>query len=273
MTEQMNKIRELVINEYFTPNIKAEVILDMLLMPYIEDLGELFRDDKTGESYARGAHFVTKEMSIPKDDKWGSKGPKVDYVLAKDGSAGKPGTVFLIELKTTKSSMNKGQAKDYKDYCEGKKFGESLGRQLLEILKNNFREKGFSLKINPALGDKAPEDAFNQIMKKFGPDVEGIDRAAKARSLIRKKEWTQNSGYRSRKYLYTLGQLADYIGKGHTIWNSTMKVVYLVPSGTDTGEFRNVSLERFACSLRERHAGEPHAQMLADIIMKIYREK
>ncbi len=265
MTEQMDKISELVVDDYFTPNIKAEVILDTLLKPYIGDLGELFED-------ARGAYFVTKEMSIPRGDKWGSKGPKVDYVLAKDDPAGKAGTVFLVELKTTKSSMDKGQAKIYKDYCEEKKFGERLGRQLLEILKNNFRTKGFSLKINPAWGDKAPEYVFNQIMERFGP-AEGIDRTAKARNLISKENWTQISGYRSRKYLYTLGQLADYIGKGHTIWNSTMKVVYLVPPGADTGEFRNVSLTHFARNLRERRAGEPYAQMLVNIIAKIYREE
>ena len=263
MTGQMNDIRDLVINDFFTPNIKAEVILDMMLTPYIEDLGELLRDVK-------GAYFVTKEMSIPRGDKWGSKGAKIDYVLAKDGRAGKDGTVFLVELKTAKSSVGKGQAKEYKDYCEGKKFGERLGRQLLEILKNNFKAKGFSLEINPAWGDKAPEYVFNQIMEKFGPAVRGIDRAAKARNLICKENWTQIPAYCSRKYLYTLGQLADYIGRGHTIWNSTMKVVYLTPPGAETYGFRNASLTEFAASLRERRAGEPYAQMLADIIRTIY---
>lgn len=265
----MGKIRDLVVNDYFTPNIKAEVILDTLLTPYIEDLGKLLRDGGTGKLYAKGAHFVTKEMSIPRGDKWGSKGPKIDYVLAKDGPEG---AVFLVELKTTKSSMDKRQAEDYRN-CKEEEFGEKLGRQLLEILKNNFRAKGFSLKINPALGDKTLEDVFNQIMEKFGPDVEGIDRAEKARKLICRENWTQIPGYRSRKYLYTLGQLADYIGKGHTIWNRTMEVVYLVPPGTDTGGFRKVSLTDFACSLRECHAGEPYAQMLADIITEIYGKK
>ena len=35
---KMDEIRKWVVNDYFTPNIKAEVILDTLLTPYVTEI-------------------------------------------------------------------------------------------------------------------------------------------------------------------------------------------------------------------------------------------
>ena len=48
-----------VVNDYFTPNIKAEVILDTLLSKYIHELVE-------------GTTLVAKEMSIPRGTSLGA---------------------------------------------------------------------------------------------------------------------------------------------------------------------------------------------------------
>ena len=46
MAEQVNglmkQLKKWVVNDYFTPNIKAEVILDMLLTPYV---GQLLKNE------------------------------------------------------------------------------------------------------------------------------------------------------------------------------------------------------------------------------------
>lgn len=258
-------IYEQVVSDYFTPNIKAEVIIDMLLTPYIHELID-------------GAELVAKEMSIPRrEKKFGSRGAKIDYVLAKDDPSGKDGTVFLVELKTTDSSMNGKQAADYLSYCQGKRFGDTLGLQLLSILKNNFQAKGFSIQINPQddLDDKVWENVFNdQIMKEFGPDVCGENSAERAANLIRQKRWAQIPGYRSRKYLYTLGQITDYVGKGHSLWGNTMEVRYLTPSGaTREGYPPSFSLKSFTeGAFLKRHGEEPYARMLEKILKEIYME-
>lgn len=252
-----------VVSDYFTPNIKAEVILDTLLTPYIHELIE-------------GAELVTKEMSIPRKDasgekKFGSKGAKIDYVLAKDDR------VFLVELKTTDSSLDKKQAADYLSYCQGKRFGVTLGRQLLEILQNNFRVKGFSVQIDDPwdeLDDTVWKKTFKRIIKYFRPDVSWDDNAEMAANLILKERWAQIPGYRSRKYLYTLGQIADYVGKGsgHSLWGNTMEVRYLTPSGiTMEGYPPSFSLKSFTeDAFRGVHSEDPYAQMLAKILKKIY---
>ena len=48
-------IRKWVVNDYFTPNIKAEVILDTLLTPYVQQILK--------NECGIDAAFLTKEMS------------------------------------------------------------------------------------------------------------------------------------------------------------------------------------------------------------------
>ena len=60
MTGQMNDIRDLVINDFFTPNIKAEVILDMMLTPYVTEILK----NQAGNMFEGELHFITKEMSV-----------------------------------------------------------------------------------------------------------------------------------------------------------------------------------------------------------------
>ena len=79
MAEQVNglmkQLKKWVVNDYFTPNIKAEVILDMLLTPYV---GQLLKNE-----CGIDAVFLTKEMSLeealkPSND---DRGSKIDYIF------------------------------------------------------------------------------------------------------------------------------------------------------------------------------------------------
>ena len=50
------EIKKWVVNDYFTPNIKAEVILDTLLTPYVKQM--------LWNECGIHADFLTKEMSM-----------------------------------------------------------------------------------------------------------------------------------------------------------------------------------------------------------------
>ncbi len=56
MSELKQTITDLVVNDYFTPNIKAEVMLDTLLTPYIEGILQ--------EYLGIDAKLIAKEMSV-----------------------------------------------------------------------------------------------------------------------------------------------------------------------------------------------------------------
>ena len=59
MAEQMNKIKQWIVNDYFTPNIKAEVILDTLLTPYSTQIVQGQLNELVGS-----LTFLSKEMSL-----------------------------------------------------------------------------------------------------------------------------------------------------------------------------------------------------------------
>lgn len=243
-------ITKWVVNDYFTPNIKAEVILDTLLSEYIHEVVE-------------GTTLVAKEMSIPMGDHYGSMGPKIDYVLAGD-------KVYLIELKTTDSSDNDKQARKYLDTCQGESFCDKLGRQLLSILN---KKTVFDLKLGEYehWTNETLRTAFDVILQKYRVESQDGHCAEQAMALIRKERWTQSKKYRSRKYLYTLGQLVDHPEK---LWDKKMEVIYLTPDGQRTHEgIEHRSLKKFVASLPDRHPNDNLARLLADIIAAIYLPK
>ena len=100
---KMDDIRKWVVNDYFTPNIKAEVILDTLLTPYITEI----LTDQAKDIFSGELCFITKEMSVLESEEskkgsgYGNMGTKIDYVLGDEEA------VYLVELKTTDSSIKK----------------------------------------------------------------------------------------------------------------------------------------------------------------------
>lgn len=211
----MEQIGKWVVNDYFTPNIKAEVVLDTLLTPYVSGIIKAQCGDKVKEPV-----FVTKEMSIfeaanqSENTKYGNKGAKIDYILAEpDDSEEMP--VYLAELKTTDSGLEKDQVKRYIQNCRDKSFGAVFGDKLLRIVSSAFGKtyrKEFLKNFGEGpWGDQTLPEAFNLVfdmdhIKKLNcRTVAGSGYADKALSLIKKAGWTQSDSARSRKYLYTMG--------------------------------------------------------------------
>lgn len=219
-------ITKWVVKDYFTPNIKAEVILDTLLTPYIP---RILKDQLDID-----AEFLTKEMSLRgvQDDEGqeSNRGSKIDYVLADK----QKDIIYLVELKTTDSSVNGEQLLLYASLVnEPTTFGAVLGERLLKILM-----KSFQLDDLEGTGDDRLKDAWKKIWNKrknYVPKdknpAESGSYEKRAMNLIKAKGWAWRSGLRSRKYLYTLGQLRDYLHnhKGKGLWNREVKLIYLLP--------------------------------------------
>ena len=168
MTEQMDKIRELVVRDYFTPNIKAEVVLDTLLTPYVAKIIKNQRERVFGGDgdFDGELVFITKEMSVRESEEskngseYGNRGIKIDYVL------GDKKTIYLVELKTTGSGIDPEQAERYFDNCRGedgkpKTFGEVFGNKLLSVMKESFGDTYKNSFPKPSKYDKAEKPMWD----------------------------------------------------------------------------------------------------------------
>ncbi len=278
MTEQMDKIRESVVRDYFTPNIKAEVILDTLLTPYVAEILQ----NQSQSSFKGELCYITKEMSVRESEKpkkvprYGKRGTKIDYVL------GDEEVIYLVELKTTDSGTKTEQADEqagrYLKNCRGKTFGQVFGNKLLNVMKGafgttyekNFPQDSGSDKAGYPIwdGDEALEKAFFLILNIWNPgenyDMNHLSGhcAEKAMELIRRESWTQKDSTRSRKYLYTAGQLLDYLHKQRTLWDKPLKLIYLTPAGVcPSEEFKK---EEYRGFYMEPARDDRHSFSLAD---------
>jgi len=272
-------LKEWVVKDYFTPNIKAEVILDTLLTPHIPEILKSQHPDID-------AVFITKEMSIsegkesgeeegegekPEEEPGDNRGPKIDYVLADKNRD----RVYLVELKTTDSSIEDKQLNFYTALADREQnFGQALGGRLLAILAKSFP----TVRWDPKEGDGALEKAWDAIWEKrrqYDPEgrnpKESNSCADMAMDLIRVKGWATRSNLRSRKYVYTLGQLLDFLrdecgGKG--LWERPVELIYLFPripeDRTPYGE--KIRLAAFVPYFEAQEKDAP----LASIVREIY---
>ena len=120
-----NLIEFWTLNDFCTPNIKAEVIFDMLLSPFITDIV------KEGMNY--NGRFVLLAKEFPLKVYENNKGPKVDYLLMDDST----NDLYLVELKTDNNSFNK---KQYRIYLETQKNSD-IGENFCRIIKDNTQER------------------------------------------------------------------------------------------------------------------------------------
>ena len=203
MEEALQQIKERVVNDYFTPNIKAEVILNTLLTPYITKIIESQMGAQVGSLTS-----LTKEMSIQEKGGPDNRGTKIDYVLEDEKSC-----VYLVELKTTNGSISSNQIGRYIDNCCGKTFGEALGDKLLKIVREKFPKAS-------ALEDLATLQ-------------ENAERCGRGKNADRARNYLKESKRAStNKYIYTVGQLLDHhTGDLETLWKAPLRLIYLIPDG------------------------------------------
>lgn len=288
MNEQENslikQITKWVVNDYFTPNIRAEVVIDTLLTPYVRQILQ----NECGII----AKFLTKEMSMEeyveedpqseeyagdkrktKDDDYGAK---IDYLLASEQY------VYLVELKTTAGSIKAEQAKRYLDcYCNQEKpikpmkFGEVFGEKLLRILRKKYKDD--RLQSLDTL-----EESFLNIVN---------DRREKIPYAEKAKEYLKcNNKASTYKYLYTIGQILDCCPDStclkeflKELWGKELRLIYITPNGellpnelSECAPFYirpehlgSICLKTAVSNLKPEDGGEEYLQTLQAIVREI----
>lgn len=267
------QIEKWVVNDYFTPNIKAEVILDTLLTDYVAGIVESRLEGLPPDTLK----LLTKEMPISKVGDSSNRGKKIDYVLEN-----KSGFVYLVELKTSKGSIDPVQISSYTNNCGGKKFGAAIGDKLLSIMGTEFKPE--------------KEWTTDNLLTEF-QNVVGTGKKGEYEGLA-KSYLKRTGGASTRKYLYTVGQLLDRCDNLDALWNRKLRLIYLTPKGEsvlpqkprkmDQAEWndleakwqalyalpngKSISLWDAVPWLREERKGDEYAQFLAGILTKIFEE-
>ena len=122
--------------DYYTPGIKAEVILDMLLSEYIEEILKACLKSETD------VRLIAKEFPIPTVSENDSRNAKVDYLCCSEDSENNL-TLYLVELKTSASSIDAIQMLKYlciAENMEGRNT-EEVYSHLCNILKEEYLKK------------------------------------------------------------------------------------------------------------------------------------
>ena len=123
-----NLIKFWTLNDFCTPNIKAEVIFDMLLSPFITDIVK--------EGMNSNGRFVLLAKEFPLKVYENNKGPKVDYLLMDDSTS----DLYIVELKTDNNSFDKEQ---YNKYLKTQENGD-IGENFCKIIKDNTQERYYT---------------------------------------------------------------------------------------------------------------------------------
>lgn len=235
----MGKLKELsafenlvvahTIQDFYTPNIKAEVILDMLLTPYIPAIIEA----ATGQK----ATLITKEMSIGyakgneiQEDN--NRGKKVDYVvMAKEN-------VLFVELKTTQGSLESAQIETYRKWIDkdNPKKGTDLLHLLCRILKIKYmpeKEHPYTI-LKSYLSKKLTK---NSIHRKAVCTEVVRDRLVEDTHAYQKKNYIHGT----EKYLHTIACILQNTNPED--WEKDIKIIYISPSGANTADIQDITFK------------------------------
>lgn len=238
------KIAESIINDYYTANIKAEVILDMVLTPVISEIltviGQKNKDlGIEGEMRLLAKEFPMLKLSA-KESEYNYRNCNVDYLMCDEKS------IYFVELKTTQKSLDPNQMKKYLNYlkdCKNEKFSNVSGAAFIDLL-NHVSKTGYSRSSkNKPWGETEKDDLkllFEVIIQQHDNDKKdkngkiqlekdwAIKEAHHADDAIAYLKKTRASS--SKKYLFTAGQMLDNMKDGKWWDYEQIKLLYLVPS-------------------------------------------
>lgn len=208
---------ESVIEAYYTPNVRFEILLGILLRPCLAAL--------VNDQCGLATEFVASEL--PFQDKQavhGNAGAKADFLLADARKA------YWVELKTGKdhaagkSGHGKRQYLRYKEALKTHEdFGKASGDRLLTILKGCYGLRSLAAPY----GDNSVQEAFRLIT---GASAESPAPVREAIAHLKK-----TGGTASRKYLLTLAGLLAYLKTpGNTgLWAKKPGLIYITPTGRE----------------------------------------
>lgn len=248
-------LAENIIRGYFTPNIKAEVILDMILTPVIGDILTIVGQKNKELRISGEMKFIAKEFPMLKsrfgDQTSGEKSKNnysncnVDYLMCDDDF------VYFVELKTTQESLDPIQMRNYRDYltgCKDKNFSDVSGADFIKLL-NHVSQTGYSDNVNKPWKESEPQkddlkrvfEAVIQYPKYTKNKGYGKDKKIPLNENWAKEEahhvddavdyLGKNKAVSSKKYLLTAGQMLDNMEVGDGKWWDCkhIKLLYLMP--------------------------------------------
>jgi hypothetical protein len=120
--------------DYCTPGIKSEVIIDMLISEFIEEI-VWFGAAKQDGTEKKDIELITKEFPFACHPGGDKRNFKADYLLADH----KNNVMYVVELKTSRDSISKEQCNKYND-LKDKQFEPCLNF-LQDSLINEYRYK------------------------------------------------------------------------------------------------------------------------------------
>lgn len=205
-----NKVKEWTINDYFTPNIKAEVIWDMLLSEIIGEIAAFGLKRPTQD-----IRFVSKELPII-DGNQTNKGSKIDYVLADEKD------VYLVELKTTSGRFEYEQLKKYLYTITHHTFA-FLENNLLRILNHKTdvcksEDENLEKCITAFYNKKNPKNKLENITGHWLAVKESLRRIL-----------AKSNNPSSLKYYYSALQITHFDKK---LSEKNLKLLYMMPTAT-----------------------------------------
>lgn len=218
--EFFEMIKDSIIDDYYTPGIKAEVTIEMLLSTFIEDIvtSAVHKHSENKEN----VHLLAKEFPLVIGNK-GNSNCKVDFLM------GNTKILYLVEVKTT----DKFNEKQFHRYLEKAKEPEKLIDNFQKILR-----KSIDYKEDTGL---SVEDVLE---KKNNPDKEEIITILKS---------IKSSKYKYLKSAYTLREGVNVI-KGSDVsiddyWKEIeeVKIIYISPSGVipkSRNDLLNITLRK-----------------------------
>lgn len=100
-------VKDWTVSDFRTPGIKAEVIVDMLLSDFIDDLIRYhYCDSEQSDVKLLTKELPIKALSMKEQSKETNRNAKVDYLVSVGNAK-----LILVELKTTNDSFDKTQKK------------------------------------------------------------------------------------------------------------------------------------------------------------------
>lgn len=185
----MDSFKESIINDYYTANYKAEVVIDTLITPVLANI--------LNDSLTAGFDYITKEFPVLQDGNDDLRSFKTDYLVRNK----KEKKLYFVELKTSNSSLDSKQLNRYiKVLKGGERFGKYYARfcSVMEIVYN----------------------------KKIA-DIYDLIKTSKSSAKLAKEYLKKNKHLGSKKYLFQIGQIMDK--KCDSLSDSEIGLIYIVP--------------------------------------------
>lgn len=222
--------------DYYTANIKAEVLFNTILTPIIGYILTIIGKKNEKIGIEGEMKLLAKEFPMLQEREVNYRNCNVDYLMCDKNS------IYFVELKTTQESYRADQKNKYAKYLEycikGETFANTAGRDFIDLL-NHVSTTGYSdKKRKKPWGESSkkdlkwlfetilnyPKDKGNTACPQDGWEEKENNHVDRAIFYLRNEKADS-----SKKYLLTAGQMLDHMKDGEWWDCKQIKLLYLMP--------------------------------------------